>query len=258
VKLPARRIDDVPLPGKKMTSQKTKAPVVDLQKLRNRVHVFRDRQEAGQVLASMLERYRETDALVLGVPAGGVAVAVIIARELNLALDVAIVSKITLSWNTESGYGAVAFDGTVLLNHDYLSRLRLSHQEMEEGVARTREKVSRRMEKFRGNRPFPDLRRPVILVDDGIASGFTLLTAVEALRKAGCKEIILAVPTAHEESLARILEKADAIYCPNLRGGWSFAVADAYEHWRDLEEQEVLTLLEEFNKGSGGRPRSVK
>jgi predicted phosphoribosyltransferase len=164
-------------------------------------------------------------------------------------MDVAIVSKITLPWNTESGYGAVAFDGTVLLNHDFLSRLGLSRQDIEEGIARTKEKVSRRMENFRGNRPFPQLRRPVILVDDGIASGFTLLTAVEALRKAGSREIIVAIPTAHEESLTRILEKVDAIYCPNLRSGWSFAVADAYEHWRDLEEEEVVNLLKGFNKG---------
>ena len=234
-----------------MTSQKTKAQVFDLPKLRNLVHVFRDRQEAGEILASMLEKYRGSDALVLGVPAGGVAVAIIIAQELNLVMDIAIVSKITLPWNTEMGYGAVAFDGAVLLNHDFLSRLRLSRQDIDEGVARTKEKVSRRVEKFRGNRPFPHLRRPVILVDDGIASGFTLLTAIEALRKAGCREIILAVPTAHEESLTRILEKVDAIYCPNLRGGWSFAVADAYEHWRDLNEQEVVNLLEGFNKDSG-------
>jgi putative phosphoribosyl transferase len=162
------------------------------------------------------------------------------------------VSKITLPWNTESGYGAVAFDGTVLLNHDFLSRLRLSSQDIDEGIARTKEKVSRRMEKFRGNHPFPHLRRPVILVDDGIASGFTLLTAVEALRKAGCREIILAIPTTHEESLTRILEKVDAVYCPNLRSGWSFAVADAYEHWRDLGEEEVVNLLEGFSQGADG------
>jgi putative phosphoribosyl transferase len=233
-------------------TEKTKGLLHDLPKLRNRVHVFRDRQEAGEVLASMLERYRDSDALVLAVPAGGVAVGGVIAQGLNLAFDVAIVSKITLPWNTETGYGAVAFDGTVLLNHEFLSRLRLSHQDIEEGIARTKEKVSRRMDKFRGDRPFPDLRRPVILVDDGIASGFTLLTAVEALKKAGCREIILAVPTAHEESLTRILEQVDMIYCPNMRSGWSFAVADAYEHWRDLEEQEVIQFLEGFNKGTSG------
>jgi putative phosphoribosyl transferase len=236
-------------------SEKTKAQLIDLPKLRNRVHVFRDRQDAGEVLASMLERYRDSDALVLAVPAGGMAVGAVIARTLNLALDVAIVSKITLPWNTESGYGAVAFDGTVRLNHDYLARLRLSHQEIEEGIANTRAKVSRRMETFRGNRPIPDLRRPVILVDDGIASGFTLLTAVEALKKAGCREITLAVPTAHEESLTRILEQVDVIYCPNLRSGWSFAVADAYEHWRDVGEQEVVNLLKDFNRGVDGLKR---
>jgi predicted phosphoribosyltransferase len=119
-----------------------------------------------------------------------------------------------------------------------------------EGIAKTKEgltacgKVSRKS--------FPDLRRPVILVDDGIASGFTLLTAVEALKKAACREIILAVPTAHEESLTRILEEVNVVYCPNVRGGWSFAVADAYEHWRDLKEEEVVNLLEGFNKGLAG------
>jgi putative phosphoribosyl transferase len=233
-------------------SKKAKAQLFDLPKLRNRVHVFQDRQEAGEVLASMLERYRDSDALVLAVPAGGVAVGAVIARTLNLALDVAIVSKITLPWNTESGYGAVAFDGTVLLNHDFLARLHLSHQDIEGGIASTRIKVSRRMETFRGHHPLPDLRRPVILVDDGIASGFTLLTAVEALRKAGSEEVIVAVPTAHEESLARILEQVDVIYCPNRRGGWSFAVADAYDHWRDVGEQEVVDLLEDFHRGVDG------
>ncbi len=228
------------------------AQLSDLPELRNRVQVFGDREEAGRVLASMLKKYGNSDALVLAVPAGGVAVAVAIAQTLNLVLDVAIVSKITLPWNSEAGYGAVAFDGTVLLNQEFLPRLRLSPQDIEEGIARTKEKVSRRMERFRGNRPLPDLRRPVILVDDGIASGFTLLTAVEALKNAGSKEIVIAVPTAHEDSLQRLLERASAVYCPNVRGGWSFAVADAYHHWRDLEESEVIKLLEDFEKGAGG------
>jgi len=194
----------------------------------------------------MLEKYRGSDALVLAVPAGGVAVASVIAEELNLPLDVAVVSKITPSWNSEVGYGAVAFDGTMRLNEELLSRMRLSEQEIQEGTKKTEQKVARRVKRLRGDRPMLDFRHPVILVDDGLASGFTLIVAIEALRKSGAQEIILAVPTAHEESLQRVLEKVEAIYCPNIRGGFSFAVAEAYEDWHDLDEEEVIKILSEF------------
>ncbi len=220
--------------------------IFDLLKLRNRVQVFRDRASAGKVLAGMLEPYRDSSALVMGIPAGGMAVAVEIARELHLALDIAVVSKITLPWNSEAGYGAVAFDGTVMLNEELLSRLKLSDQQVQTGIKKTGEKVAGRVTMFRGDRPMPDFGRPVILVDDGLASGFTLRVAIKALRQAGAANIVLAVPTAHSESAQNVLEEVEAIYCPNLRSGLSFAVADAYEQWSDLDEQEVIQILQEF------------
>lgn len=225
--------------------EKMEGKLFDLSKLHDRVHVFRDRADAGKVLAGMLEEHRGSNAIVMAVPAGGVAVAAVIARELNLSLDVAVVSKITFSWNTESGYGAIAFDGTVMLNEDYLSRFNLSDEEIEGGLKRTKEKVARRIEMFRGEKPLPDFKRPVILVDDGLASGFTLRVAIKALRKAGSQNIVLAVPTAHSESVRMILKEVEAIYCPNLRSGFSFAVADAYEQWSDLDEQEVIKILQD-------------
>ena len=196
----------------------------------------------------MLGSYRESDAIVLAIPAGGLAVAVVTAKELNLALDVVIVSKITLPWNTEAGYGAVAFDGTVMLNEELLPRLHLTSEEIQQGISNTEEKVYRRMKKLRGDRPMPNLHRPIILVDDGLASGFTLRTGIEALRKAGSGQIILAIPTAHKEILQSVAERVHAVYCPNIRQGPAFAVADAYEHWRDLDEKEVVSLLEDFRK----------
>ncbi|HVP79203.1 MAG TPA: phosphoribosyltransferase family protein [Thermodesulfobacteriota bacterium] len=194
----------------------------------------------------MLEEYRGSHALVMGIPAGGIAVAVEIARALCLPLDIAVVSKITLPWNSEAGYGAVAFDGTVMLNEELLSRLNLRKQEIQNGIKETGQKVVRRVTMFRGNRPLPDFKRPVILVDDGLASGFTLRVAIKALRQAGATNVILAVPTAHSESVQTILREVEAIYCPNLRSGPSFAVADAYEQWSDLDEQEVKRILHEF------------
>lgn len=222
--------------------------IIEMKQLRDRSYVFKDRGAAGKTLAEMLEKYRGSDVIVMAVPAGGVAVASVIAEELNLPLDVAVVSKITPSWNSEVGYGAVAFDGTMNLNEDFLARVRLGQEEIQEGIKKTKEKVARRVKRLRGDRPMPDFRDPVILVDDGLASGFTLLVAIEALRKSGAQEIILAVPTAHEESLQRVLEKVEAIYCPNIRGGSSFAVAEAYEDWRDLNEEEVVEILSGFKR----------
>jgi putative phosphoribosyl transferase len=222
--------------------------IIDLPKMRNRVRVFRDRAAAGRVLADMLKEFQGSPAIVLGIPAGGIAVAVEIARTLALPLDLAVVSKITLPWNTEAGYGAVAFDGTVMLNEGLLSRLNLSQQQIQTGIKKTREKVSLRVTLFRGDRPLPDFNRPVILVDDGLASGFTLRAAIKALRQAGAGKVILAIPTAHLESIQMILELVETVYCPNIRSGLSFAVADAYEQWSDLDEEEVIRLLREVNE----------
>lgn len=231
-------------------SHKNLQKVFDLPELRNRVHVFRDRAAAGKALAEMMKAYRKSDAMVLGIPAGGVAVASVLAKELQLPLDVAVVSKITPSWNSEVGYGAVAFDGTVILNEELLSRFHLSQDEIQKGIKKTEEKVARRLKRLRGDQPLPDLNQGIILVDDGLASGFTLRVAIEALRKSGSRHLIVAVPTAHEESIDRVSEEVDTVYCPNIRGGWQFAVADAYERWRDLDEEEVKKILAEFNADS--------
>lgn len=232
--------------GGQMKTQAEKE-IFELAELRNRERVFRDRDHAGAVLAEMLETYRQTDALVLGIPAGGIPVAAVIAHRLSLALDVAVVSKITLPWNSEAGYGAVAFDGTVRLNESLVARVGLTDGQVQKGIEKTSRKVRQRIEVLRGERPFPSCaQRPVILVDDGLASGFTLRVAVEALRNAGADRLIVAVPTGHGDAARGLAKVVDALYCPNLREGWVFAVADAYRNWMDLDEERVRALLEEF------------
>lgn len=218
--------------------------VYDLAELRNRNRVFRDREEAGSVLAGMLLDYGDSDALVLAIPAGGVPVAASLARQLELEWDVAVVSKITLPWNTEVGYGAVAFEDTVKLNKEMVSQIGLTMEEIEEDVEEAKRKVQRRFKKFRDDNPFPDLEgRPVILVDDGVASGYTMLVAVEAIKNKGATNIIVAIPTAHLKSLERIAEQVSRVYCANIRGGWGFAVADSYQTWYDVEEELVMDIL---------------
>jgi putative phosphoribosyl transferase len=219
-------------------------PIHDIPEFRDRTHVFENRGDAALVLASMLEELRRSNAMVMAIPNGGLAVGAGIARELELPLDVAVVSKITFPWNPEAGYGAVAFDGTVKLHESMIFHMGLVETDVSQGKHQTLEKVHRRLETLRGNRPLPELKsRTVVPVDDGLASGMTMETATEALQRAGAERIVVAVPTGHEPALQGLAGKVHEIYCANIRGGWGFAVADAYRHWTEVRDNEALEIL---------------
>lgn len=221
-----------------------KENLFELSSLHGRTGIFADRKEAGGVLADMLDQAQLARSLVLAIPAGGVPVAVPLAEALRAPLDVAVVSKITFPWNSEAGFGAVAFDGSCRLNQPLIRNSELGSAAVEKGIAATRAKVARRVAAFRGERPFPELAgRTVILVDDGLASGFTLLTAVTALRRTGADHLLVAVPTGHAQAVRLLAGEVEALYCANLREGRSFAVADAYRSWEDVSEAEALALL---------------
>ena len=220
------------------------AGIRDLPELREKEAVFRDRRHAGQVLAGMLAAAGEGEGVVLALPAGGVPVAIPVAEALGMTLDVAVVSKILLPWNTEAGYGAVAFDGTVRINDELVRRLGLDEAAIAEGVEETRRKVERRKRLFRGERPFPELAgRTVIVIDDGLASGFTMLAALEAIGGKGAGRRVVAVPTGHAGSVEAVAREAEAVYCANIRSRYPFAVAAAYRTWRDVAEADVAGML---------------
>ena len=226
-----------------------KSNIIDLPELREQTHVFQDRAHAGQVLARMLTDNDKQAGIILAIPAGGVPVGVVMAEKTGLDFDVPVVSKITLPWNTEAGYGAVAFDGTVKLNKDLVRRINLTAEEVKKGIEKTTAKVARRVNKLRGRLPFPNLEnRCAILVDDGLASGFTMRVAVTSLRSAGAGRIVVAVPTGHRQSAEMIAQEVETLYCANIRGGLSYAVAGAYQHWSDVAEEDVVKLLEQFKK----------
>jgi len=224
-----------------------KSNIIDLPELREQTHVFQDRIHAGQILARMLTADDKQTGIIFAIPAGGVPVGVVMAEKTGLDFDVAVVSKITLPWNTEAGYGAVAFNGTVKLNKDLIRRVNLTSEEVKKGIEKTTAKVARRVKKIRGRLSFPDLEnRCAILVDDGLASGFTMQVAVTSLRSVGAGRIVVAVPTGHRQSAEMIAQEVDTLYCANIRGGLSYAVASAYQHWSDVAEEDVLKLLEQF------------
>ena len=216
----------------------------ELPQLHGQMHVFPDRSAAGEVLAEMMDTYSGTDALALAIPAGGVPVAAALAARLHLALDVAVACKISTPFDPESGYGAVAFDGTVTLDRDFIARVGFDDESVEQDIDRATQKVRHRVVLFHGERPRPEVaRRAVILVDDGLASGLTMAVTIKALRRLRAAPIVVAIPTGYDTRLRRATREADRVYCPNIRGGKLFAVANAYEIWSDVTEAEALALL---------------
>jgi len=218
--------------------------IIDEPSLRNRSHVFEDRLHAGELLAKKLGEYKGTNAYVLGIPAGGVPVGCIVAKRLGLAFDIAITRKIHIPWNKEAGFGAVTWNGTMLLNQALVNTLGLSEEEIERCTAEEVEAIKKRLKLLRSDRAFPDIKgKTVILIDDGLASGFTMLATIKSISQKEPKEIIVAIPTASRDAIERIKPYANKIICLNIRTGPIFAVADAYKLWYDLEDEEVMDIL---------------
>jgi predicted phosphoribosyltransferase len=217
--------------------------------LRDRPYVFADRTDAGRRLAAKLLDYEGQEVYLFAIPAGGVPVAAQIARALKVPLDLVIVRKIQLPWTTEAGFGALDPAGKAVFNEELLRRISLSAQEIETQVQKTLATLRQREERLRGGKAYPDLAgRPTIIVDDGLASGYTMRAAVNFLKAKGAGKIIVAVPTASARTAAELLPLMDILVCLNVRGGYSFAVADAYQNWYDLTEKEVLEILESLPK----------
>jgi predicted phosphoribosyltransferase len=167
-----------------------------------------------------------------------------VARVLSAPIRLAVVRKVHIPWNPEAGFGAVTWDGQVILNTELVRTLGMSREEVDRAIEETRRNVRERITRFPPNRPPPELhKRDVILLDDGLASGYTMLAAAGAIRRREPASITVAVPTAHAASLRRVADVADCVVCPNIRFGTYFAVADAYREWHDVPDEEVHFCL---------------
>lgn len=218
--------------------------------LRDAHAVFRDRTDAGKRLAEFLSNtLRLKSPVVLAIPAGGIPCGIEVARVLRAKLRLAVVRKVQIPWNPEAGFGAVAWDGSIILNDALLFELGLSEEEVQRCIEIADLSVRERMGRFRGVVKDNEIAdREVVLIDDGLASGFTMIAAVRASRRANAAGIIVAVPTSSARAAAAVVEEADEVVCLNLRSGPSFAVADAYRRWHDLTEEEALVLLGEAER----------
>src|SRR6195256_5187343 len=177
--------------------------------------LFRDRREAGRLLAEKLATYaNRPDVIVLALPRGGVPVAYEVARALRAPLDVFVVRKLGVPGYEELAMGAVATGGVRVLNEQLVKRLGIPDHLIDAVAAREQQELARRERLYRGGRPTPDVRgRTVILVDDGLATGATMSAAIAALRELRPARIVVAVPTASPETCEEMRSKADDVIC---------------------------------------------
>jgi putative phosphoribosyl transferase len=205
---------------------------------------FRNRAEAGRVLARMLEHYKnKPDVVILGLPRGGVPVAYEVAQALNAPLDVFIVRKLGVPGHEELAMGAIATGGIRSLNRSVIEYLNISPTVIEAATALEIEELRRRELLYRGEKPSPDLsKRTVIVVDDGLATGSTMRVAIAALRRHNPSKIIVAVPTAAAETCEDLKSEADEVVCavtPEL----FYAVGQWYEDFTQTSDAEVTDLI---------------
>ncbi|MBI3988658.1 MAG: phosphoribosyltransferase [candidate division NC10 bacterium] len=217
--------------------------------------VFPNRHEAGEALADEMTRRHLDKPIALGIPRGGVAVAFPIAKRLACPLEVLVLKKVPVPWSPEAGLGAIALDRTLILNEPMVASLRLTPEEIEDTARKVYQEVLRRDQLYRGGRFFPDLSgRSVILVDDGLATGYTMLAAVEFVRRRGAEKIVVAAPVASDSAVTVLAPKVDELVILYVSDALTFAVADFYEDFSEMQDEEVLTLLKRAAP-SGAEPQ---
>jgi predicted phosphoribosyltransferase len=207
---------------------------------------YADRSEAGRRLAAEMQDYAgRTDLLILALPRGGVPVAFEVAEALDAPFDLMLVRKLGLPGHEELAMGAIAFGGVRVLNEQLVRRLQVPPEIIDEVAEREGIELRRRERAYRGDRSAPELRdRCVVLIDDGLATGATMLAAVKAVRQSDPESVIVAVPVAPQETIEEFSDQPgiDRIICPKTPPDFG-GVGRWYEDFSQTTDQEVRDLL---------------
>jgi len=211
--------------------------------------VFDNRFDAGRQLAEKLREFRGQPVIVLAIPNGGVPVALQVALALGAQLDLVISRKIPLPLRPEGGFGAVADDGTVMFDQEALKKNSLTQQQISYQVSKVRSEIQQRSLLYRGGRPLSVASGKIaIIVDDGLASGYTMMAAVESVRRRRPKEIVAAVPAASATAVKQVERVADRVVTVTTAFVPRFYVSDYYRYWHVLSDEEGLKCLREWQR----------
>lgn len=204
--------------------------------------MFKDREDAGLRLAHALRKYKDApDTIILAIPRGGVEVGAVIAKALHLPFSIIISRKLPFPDNPESGFGAVAEDGSLFLYPNTVYWL--PQDTVLSIIERQKHEIERRKRILRGNQPLPDLsNKTVILVDDGIAMGSTMRASIQTAKKEHAKKIVVAAPVAGQQVVEDLRRIADEVVILEIPRNF-YAVAQVYEHWYDVPDEEVKHLM---------------
>jgi len=217
---------------------------------------FRDRVEAGEVLAGKLAHFaRRDDVVVLALPRGGVPVGFEIARRLRVPLDVVVVRKLGVPGHEELAMGAVASGGVRYLNQELIAQLGISAADVDTEAAWETREIERREKLLRGNRPRIELDgKTAILVDDGVATGATMRAATQAVRAASPARLVVASPTWASSAYAQFRLLADEVVGVTISDSF-FSVGQWYEDFSEIDDEEVRSLLERADLAVFSRPK---
>ncbi len=209
--------------------------------------LFKDRVEAGRLLVRDLKELKGKEVVVLAIPRGGVIVANEVARALKSPLDLIIPRKVGAPGNPELAIGAVTQDGAAIIDKNTVRMLGVNEKYLEDEVKSQVEEVRRRMKKYRGERPYPKLKdKVVVLVDDGVATGYTMRAAIQSVRRQSPSSIWVAVPVGPPESIEELSREADRVVCLRMPEPF-FAIGQFYERFEQVEDEELLQILEEYS-----------
>lgn len=206
---------------------------------------FKDRKSAGILLKEKLTNYNQAkDCLIVGLPRGGVVTAFQIAEGLHLPLEIMCPRKLRAPFNPELAIGAVTETSVPYLNQDLIEALGVTDKYISQEIKVRQQEAKLRLQNYRKNRTFSEMKgKTVIIVDDGLATGSTMLAAISEAKTKGAKKIIVAIPVSHPDTLKRVKEKADEVICL-FSSPMFYAVGQFYEEFDQTEDVEVLEILD--------------
>ena len=227
------------------------AKVIEERSLRGRLKIYRDRVHAAKILADAIEGLVDEDTCLAAIPNGGVPIGTTLAGILGIDLGLMIVARLLIPWEERRGFGALSFDGVVEINWENVKRFNITQVVIEEQLRSARNKIDEMLKRF-GMR-IADIThyKTMILVDDGIASGYTMLASIKSIKKRWSGKIIVAVPTGFKDGINLLKDIADIILCPNVKS--TIHIRDAYIEFPKLDFNQTEKILREFRESFPAR-----